>query len=280
MKRQWRRAAIATGLLLVGACVSQHAHREITDTHPGISQVATLEPTPSYSGYVVEYASDALRVHALVAIPDQPMPKHGYPVLIVNHGYHPNPPEYGFANGRNDRPGDYYRDIPRQFAQAGYLVLMADYRGHNTSEGYAFTQREDATRYYARDVLALIQHLDDIQQADTRNVFMWGHSMGGAVSLRVLLDNTPVRAASLWASAPRDALLADIGSISTPILLQHARQDHAVPYARSEAIVAALSSRDDVTLLAYDSTAHLFRDQHYQRALVADLQFFQQFRID
>ena len=41
--------------------------------------------------------------------------------------------------------------------------------------------------YYTEDVLALLAALGDIADADPENVFMWGHSMDGEVTLRTLL---------------------------------------------------------------------------------------------
>ena len=58
--------------------------------------------------------------------------------------------------------------------------------------------------YYTEDVIALLGALDDIDDADTNNVFMWGHSMGGEVTLRSLLTTGSVRAASLWSSVGGD----------------------------------------------------------------------------
>jgi dipeptidyl aminopeptidase/acylaminoacyl peptidase len=60
------------------------------------------------------------------------------------------------------------------------------------------------SRYYAEDVLALLSALADIDGADPDNVFMWGHSMGGEVTLRALLATDRVRGASLWSSVGGD----------------------------------------------------------------------------
>ncbi len=135
----------------------------------------------------------------MVAVPRTKKPSAGYPVIVANHGFHPNPEQYGItSNGHDSRPGDYYRDIPDIYAQAGFLVVMPDYRGHNISEGHDYTHGFLATNYYTLDVLALLSALPGLDDADLTNVFMWGHSLGGEVSLRSLLATNAIRGASLW----------------------------------------------------------------------------------
>ena len=153
-----------------------------------------------FSAYLVSYQSSGLQLYALVAVPEGQPPAAGFPVLIANHGYHPDPPRYGVtAEGVDWRPGDYYRAVPEAYTREGFLVVMPDYRGHNQSEGGEYTEGLLASSYYTLDVLALVSALSDLEQADLGNVFMWGHSMGGEITLRALLATRAIRAASLWA---------------------------------------------------------------------------------
>jgi len=158
-----------------------------------------LEDGPSFSAYLVSYRSSGLKVYAMVAVPNTPKPQAGYPVLVANHGFEPTPEKYGItAEGIDSRPGDYYREIPDIYAREGFLVVMPDYRGHNISEGIDFTTGFLATNYYTLDVLALLSALPGIDDADLDKLFMWGHSLGGEVALRVLLVDGSIRGASLW----------------------------------------------------------------------------------
>jgi len=158
-----------------------------------------LEDGPSFSAYLVSYRSSGLKVYAMVAVPNSPKPKAGYPVLVANHGFDPTPEEYGItAEGTDSRPGDYYRDIPDIYAREGFLVVMPDYRGHNISEGIEFTTGFLATNYYTLDVLALLSALPGLDDADLEKLFMWGHSLGGEIALRTLLVDGSFRGASLW----------------------------------------------------------------------------------
>jgi hypothetical protein len=167
--------------------------------------VRKLDEGTGYSSYLVAYQSGGLRIHAMVATPNLPMPSGGFPVVVANHGFHPDPPRYGItAQGVDSRPGDYYRQIPELFAKHGFLVVMPDYRGHNNSEGLEFTRGFLASVYYTQDVLALLAVLAKIEQADPERVFMWGHSLGGEVSLRALLATDRVKGATIWSSVGGD----------------------------------------------------------------------------
>lgn len=177
------------------------------------SYEATLKPesvlpeTAACKTEVMSYVSDYLKVYTLVNTPLSEPPKQGFPVIIFGHGYHPNPPKYGInpETRENRRPGDYYRGLPEAYAEKGFLVLTPDYRGHNISEGYDYTQTSYlATSYYAMDVLNLIAALKTLKNADTKNIYYIGHSLGGDVGLKVLLANDAIRAASLWAPVVAD----------------------------------------------------------------------------
>jgi dipeptidyl aminopeptidase/acylaminoacyl peptidase len=175
-----------------------------------LRRVRDLEGGPGFSSYLVAYRSSGLDVHALVAVPSLPRPAGGYPVLVANHGFHPDPPRYGItAAGVDSRPGDYYRPVPALYARRGYLVVMPDYRGHSVSQGTAFARGALAPAWYAEDVVALLSALRDLPEADPGRVFLWGHSMGGEITLRALLvaDRIPgivIRAASLWSTTGGD----------------------------------------------------------------------------
>ena len=168
---------------------------------PRLRKVADVPPADAYSAYLVAYESQGLTVNALVAVPASEPPAQGFPILVANHGFHPDPPRYGFtADGIDARPGDYYRSIPSLYAARGFLVVMPDYRGHSNSEGLEYTRGFLATGYYTEDVLALLDGLGAIAEGDTANVFLWGHSLGGEVTLRTALASEAIRGASLWSA--------------------------------------------------------------------------------
>lgn len=235
-----------------------------------------LAETGDYRAYLVSYRVAGLKVYAMVAIPKQPAPDAGYPVLVANHGYHPDPPQYGItAEGVDSRPGDYYRSVPGLYASRGFLVIMPDYRGHNISEGLEFTRSSGAAAYYAEDVLTLLSALPGIPEADIASVFMWGHSLGGAVSLRVLLATDAVKAATIWSTAPVADLAPWIADLSTPLLLHHAEDDASTARKNSAWLTSAIeSSGRSAVYYRYSGDSHFFEGEALTLAADRDAEFF------
>lgn len=148
----------------------------------------------NYDEFLISYSSDGLKLYGLMTIPKSPKPEKGYPVVIVNHGYI-NPKDYSTTNS--------YKNIVSYFASRGYLVLKPDYRGNANSE----VDNEALMRFsYPIDVLNLITSINTIRDANPNKIYLWGHSMGGEVTLKVLeilgrdknLEKS-VRAAVVWA---------------------------------------------------------------------------------
>ena len=167
-----------------------------------LSHEKELQGTDDYTADLMSYYSDDLKVYTLINTPTTEKPKNGFPILIFGHGFHPEPKKYGVSteSGKSWRPGDYYRGIPEAYAKKGYLVITPDYRGHNVSEGFEYTQTSYlASTYYAIDVLHLISALYQLEDGNTDNVFYLGHSMGGDVGLKILLASKQIKAASIWA---------------------------------------------------------------------------------
>lgn len=234
------------------------------------------------SRQVVSFTSDGLKQFALVLTPPGEAPENGWPVLLMNHGYHPNPPGYGrTAEGDNDRPGDYYRGLPRAYAERGFLVVVPDYRGHNDSEGLEFTTMPAAHRWYTRDVVASFRALGSLPGADTANVFMWGHSMGGSITARALLAlGSEVRGASLWSSSEGqgdEAESISLTDIRTPLVIQHSEQDGSTPFSWSQSAFEELSKAGHpVQFYTYPGSHHLFTGEELLRAIARDVRFFKE----
>jgi len=206
-----RCALVSVLLLLMSATAcSKPAPKSIDELRTqnrdvALTLVGEIEGGPGFEAILYSYESAGLKVHALVAVPHETGPENGYPVLIANHGHHPEPPKYGItAEGKDWRPGDYYRRIPGLFAAQGFMVVMPDFRGHNNSEGIEFTEGMLESSYYSEDVLNLLAGFDSLDKADQDNIFMWGHSMGGDVTLRSLLATDRIKGASMWSSVGGD----------------------------------------------------------------------------
>jgi len=168
--------------------------------------VKVREPIGGVNRRVVRFSADNLEQFALLLTPPGEPPASGWPVLLMNHGHHPDPPQYGRIDGGiDDRPGNYYRGLPQAYAEAGFLVVVPDFRGHNDSEGFQYTDGILEASWYPRDSIAAFKALPGLPDADASRVFLWGHSMGGEVTLRMLLAlGGQVKAASIWSTVAGD----------------------------------------------------------------------------
>ena len=239
-------------------------------------------------GQVGQLTIDGLSQYALLLKPEQGMPLAGWPVIIFNHGFHPEP----FMNGRrsidgiSDRPGDYYRQIPQSLAHHGFLVVVPDYRGHNDSAGAEFTLKETSTHWYARDVLGVVKALESINNIDKNHLFMLGHSMGGQVTLSVAgLLGDKLSGASIWSTQlptktdSRDTGLIRIVSqlelINSPLNIHHAKGDQTTLFSGSVTIANQLTQLSKQNnLYSYASDSHLFTDDNLRLAIDRDVTFF------
>lgn len=146
----------------------------------------TLSNNGSYTGYLISYLSDELKIYGRMNVPVGDGP---FPVIILNHGY---------FNSSSFNSGDGTQTMADILAKNGYLTLASDYRGFGKSENDG--QGSSGHRpEYAIDVLNLIASVKTIDKADSNKIGMWGHSMGGEVSLRSVEATDTVKALTLWA---------------------------------------------------------------------------------
>jgi dipeptidyl aminopeptidase/acylaminoacyl peptidase len=158
--------------------------------YPGSDIVieSTLDPGVNYSRYYVSYLSEGLKIYALMTVPNGEKPPTGWPVIIFNHGF---------------IPPDVYRTTERYvayvdlIARSGYIVFRSDYRGHDRSEG------EPGGAYsnpgYTVDVLNAVGSMKRYPDADPNRIGMWGHSMGGYITLRSMVVTKDIKAGVIWA---------------------------------------------------------------------------------
>jgi dipeptidyl aminopeptidase/acylaminoacyl peptidase len=181
--------------LIPAAALPTNAHPLQIDArrsrdYPGsdIQIEAVLDRGSSYSRYYVSYLSEGLKIYALMTVPNGQKPPTGWPVVIFNHGYIP-PDVY--------RTTERYVAYVDKIAKSGYIVFRSDYRGHDRSEGSpggAYTQDN-----YSIDVLNAVASMKRYPEADPDRIGMWGHSMGGYITLRSMVITRDVKAGVIWA---------------------------------------------------------------------------------
>ncbi len=142
----------------------------------------------SFKTYLVSYMSDGFKLYALMNVPDMAKPEGGFPVIILNHGYI-EPTVYSTITS--------YRSYMDAYSRQGFLVLKPDYRGHDDSEGEPVSAHISPD--YTVDVLNLIDAVKTYPDANSEKIGMWGHSMGGGITLRALAVSKDIKAAALLA---------------------------------------------------------------------------------
>jgi len=142
----------------------------------------------NYYRYIASYRSEGLKIFAMLTVPFGDPPEGGWPVVVFNHGYIP-PDQY--------RTTERYVAYVDGFARNGYIVLRSDYRGHDNSEGVA--RSAYGAPDYTIDVLNAVAAIKEFDGADPDRIGMWGHSMGGFITLRSMVATDDIRAGVIWA---------------------------------------------------------------------------------
>jgi len=158
--------------------------------YPGsnIVIVKELDRGVNYRRYYAYYLSEGLKIYALLTIPDGEPPEGGFPAIVFNHGY---------------IPPDVYKTTERYIAyvdliaRSGYIVFRIDYRGHDRSEGVARGAYSDPG--YEVDVLNAVASIKRFPQANPNKIGMWGHSMGGFLTLRAMVVSKDIKVGVIWA---------------------------------------------------------------------------------
>ncbi len=158
--------------------------------YPGsdITVVKELERGVNYRRYYVYYLSEGLKIYALLTIPNGEKPEGGFPAIVFNHGYIP-PDVY--------RTTERYIHYVDQLARSGYVVFRIDYRGHDQSEGEATGAYGNPG--YQIDVMNAVTSLQRHPDVNPEKIGMWGHSMGGYLTLRAMVISDEVKVGVIWA---------------------------------------------------------------------------------
>lgn len=159
-------------------------------TYPGspLTTVQTLAAGSNYSQAVASYQSDGLTIYGLLTVPNGTPPAGGWPAIIFNHGYIP-PEQY--------RTTERYEAYLAGFARQGFVVFKPDYRGHGDSEGQP--QGAYYSDAYITDVMNALASVQQLTEVNPDRVGMWGHSLGGHLTLRAMVISSEVKAGVIWA---------------------------------------------------------------------------------
>ncbi|MCL5783973.1 MAG: alpha/beta fold hydrolase, partial [Patescibacteria group bacterium] len=157
-------------------------------SYPGsnITIEQTLTPGAIYNQYIVSYQSEGLKQFALLTVPQGQKPNGGWPVIIFNHGYIP-PAQYSTAES--------YAVMVEPLASAGYIVFKPDYRGNGSSQGKP--EQPYISPSYVTDSMNALASIKKYPDADPNKIGVFGHSMGGNVTLHELVVTHDFKAAEI-----------------------------------------------------------------------------------
>jgi dipeptidyl aminopeptidase/acylaminoacyl peptidase len=260
-----------------------------------VTVVQRLTRAVAFTRYLITYPSDGLTIYGFMDVPTA-APRNGstYPVIVAVHGYI-NPAVYETI--------DYtarYADI---LAGAGYLVLHPNLRGYRPSDKGHNLLRVG----FAIDVLNLVAIVraqggqpGALQKANPAAIGLWGHSMGGGISIRVMTVDPRIRAVVLYSPISGDDRLNAqryhgrqgqytdttpdevyrrvspinfYDRVQAPVSVHQGTADTSVPPAWSADLCARLQAlQKSVECFTYDGQGHILKgasDQLFIRRMIA-----------
>jgi uncharacterized protein len=154
-----------------------------------------LDVTASFTRTLITFPSDGLTVYGFMNVPQGEGP---FPVVIVNHGYI-DPAVY--------RTLTYTTRYADALASAGFLAIHPNFRGYPPSQEGPNEFRTG----FAIDVLNLVALVrkqagqsGSLAQANGQAIGLWGHSMGGGVTIRSIVVDPAIKAAVLYGAMSGD----------------------------------------------------------------------------
>lgn len=233
-----------------------------------------LEITPAEAGLsqyhdVMIATPDGEKIHAWYIQPEQAFDLESRRVVLFCHG-----------NGGNI---SHRLETARFVVDLGAPILLFDYRGYGRSEG---KPSEEAC--YA-DAKAAYDWLTTEQKIASRDIVVFGRSLGGAVAVDLarrvdcgglIVESSFTSSADMgrrmFFGLPVGFLvrhkfdaLSKIGGISCPVLVTHSPEDDIVPYEMGERLFeSAPEPRQFIRLQGTHNSRDYFGDSDYAEAVL------------
>lgn len=197
----------------------------------------------------------------------------------------------GYIDQELYKTGDGTRRAAEFYTKNGYITIAPDFLGYANSDKKTENIFEARFQTYVT-VLSLMKSLDQVQDWDEENVFLWGHSNGGQIALTILSITKANTPATLWApvsksfpysvlfytdlSEDRGKLIRSelakfeedydpdlysldlyVDKISAPLLIHQGTLDEAVPVGWSDSLVNKLELLEkNVSYYTYPGANH------------------------
>lgn len=261
-----------------------------------------MDENSSITRYLIRYPSDGLMIYGFLNVPVKggSAGEGPFPVIIALHGYI-EPELYNTL--------DYTTGYADALARAGYIVFHPNLRGYLPSDS-----GENLFRVgMALDVLNLIGIVSQndwagtpLENSNPQEIGLWGHSMGGGISTRVMLISPEVDAVVLYAPMSGDEKqnwdainvwsggargLDEIAfpeteldrispmyffdQLAVPVSLHHGLADDLVPFQWSVQTCEQLTTLGkEVECWYYDNMPHTFVGVGDQLFITRTIEFF------
>ena len=239
----------------------------------------------------IKYDSAGLKITGVLC---RPKKKGNHPVIVFCHGYY-GPTEWA----RHNYAWENKADELAWWASRGFVAVASNYRGTDGSDGNV-----EGGEGELEDVLNALRHLKGKPYADSKNVFLVGKSMGGAIALHAATKIPAVRAVcayyapydfhflgqrfhivhaifSLFTIGPLGLSSGGLDRISPktfaskircPVLLLHGKGDEIVSWESAGKIAGEIGKKAKVML--FENEGHGFSAQAAQMARMEALALF------
>ena len=104
-----------------------------------------------------------------------------------------------------------YDHMAKALCDHGWIVFGWDLQGHGRSQGKRGYVRD--FKEFARDIKSIIKKLKDDETLPTQNLHLFGHSMGGLITLQALAGDNPPKVASAILSNPALKIAVEVPKI-------------------------------------------------------------------
>lgn len=197
----------------------------------------------------------------------------------------PEAPVWLFLHGNGSTVGDEVKR-PFWFHQLGYSTLLIDYRGYGRSPGKFPTE---ASVY--EDVRAALNYLTKDKQIPPERIFVYGHSLGGAMAIELASRHPEIAGLAVEGSFttmramvahlyrqfgifPVNLLLhqrfdslSKVRSLSMPILFIHGTSDRLIPAHMSQTLFDSAAEPKRLLLVpeaGHHNVGELGGEQYFQ----------------
>lgn len=187
-----------------------------------------------------------------------------------------------YFHGNASNNGD-VTDMAAVFHDLGLSVLLVDYRGYGKSSSVFPNESR-----VSEDAIAAWNYLTNQRQIKAANIFVYGHSLGGAVAIELASQHpemaglitegtfTSIQALAKrnqflrifplnWIISQRFDSIEKVKSLQTPMLTIHGAKDKTIPVAMADELFAARSEPRQLVIIpqAGHTNVHEVNDQNY-----------------